>query len=271
MQSYKKTGSIGILGGGFIGQVLKKYWPSAKIFDIKPGKWDKLEEVLSSDYIFISINFEDNCASFENRKIIENYLEKITNERVIIIKSTFIPGTTDYFQNKFKKLKIFYNPEFLTETTAWDDFTNPTFQILGASPDLMGLTSHIFSILPRAQYEARMTSSEAEILKHALNSFFATKVVFFNQLYDACLQHYADYEKISNILTEHPWVGDSHSIIWHKGYRGFGGKCLPKDTRAFAKISGSPLLKKVIELNDELRKNTFPVGKISEKFHSLET
>ncbi|MBI2024211.1 hypothetical protein HYT00_02400 [Candidatus Giovannonibacteria bacterium] len=270
MNKTKSGENIGILGGGFVGQVLKKYWPKAKIFDIKPGEWDRPEDVLGQDYIFLSINFEDNCASFENRKIIEDYLAKVPDGKTIIIKSTLIPGTTDYFQNKFKKLNFCYNPEFLTEATAWDDFTNPTFQILGLNADSMSISDKLFSMLPKAQYETRMLSTEAEILKHAMNSFFATKVIFFNQLYDACLQYYADYEKISNILTEHPWIGDSHSIVWHKGYRGFGGKCLPKDTKAFAKVSGSSLLKRVLEINEDLKKNTFRLGDVSEKYHSIE-
>jgi len=53
-------------------------------------------------------------------------------------------------------------------------------------------------------------------------------------------------------------IGDSHSVIKHNVYRGFGdikvSKCLPKDCEAFAEISGSPLLAKVIEINEKLRK-----------------
>jgi UDPglucose 6-dehydrogenase len=247
-----KNNNIGIIGGGFIGQTLKRYWPKAKIYDIKPGEWDSLKSVLKQEYIFIAINFEDNCRSIANQSVIASYLEEVPEGRKVVIKSTLVPGTTEYFENKYKDLLFCYNPEFLTEATSWEDFTNPEFQILGLTKHSSALERELFELLPKSKNQAVMLPREAEILKHALNSYFATKVIFFNQLYDACTELYADYEKIEGLMTRHPWVGASHSKIWHKGYRGFGGKCLPKDIAALAKSSNFPLLEKVIEINENI-------------------
>jgi UDP-glucose 6-dehydrogenase len=77
-------------------------------------------------------------------------------------------------------------------------------------------------------------------------------VTWFNQLYDACQQLEGDYETVKEILMKDPWIGDSHSVIFHKGYRGFGGKCLSKDPVNFTKVANIPLLEKAIELNNIL-------------------
>src|SRR3990167_9187646 len=118
-----------------------------------------------------------------------------------------------------------YYPDFLTEMTAWKDFSEPTFQILGCTHEALPLVNELFELLPDAPIKRVISPLDAETLKHAFNSYFALKVSWFNQLYDACKQLNADYETVKEIMFQHPWVGDSHSVIWHKGYRGYGGKC----------------------------------------------
>lgn len=244
---------VGIIGAGMVGGVLKRYYPQSLVFDIKPGIWADLSELLKRRYIFIAVNFPDNCASQKNRRELIDYFRKIPKGARVIIKSTFVPGTTDYFQKIFPELVFCYNPEFLTENTAWKDFTYPQFQILGLPAHQRYLADEIFSILPPAPITKIIEPKNAEALKHAMNSYFATKVIFFNELYNAAKLFGADYEEIRQLMIQHPWVGNSHSEIWHKGYRGFGGKCLPKDIRALAKLSASPLFKKVIEINESLQ------------------
>ena len=89
----------------------------------------------------------------------------------------------------------------------------------------------------------------AETLKYAFNTFFITKIVFANQLYDNCEKSGADYKVIQEALMAHPWGSKHHLKVLHKGGRGGGGRCLPKDIKAFAKYTNSPLLQKVEELN----------------------
>ena len=85
------------------------------------------------------------------------------------------------------------------------------------------------------------------------------KVIFFNQLYDVCRKLGGDYETVRKTMIQWPWIGDSHSIIFHKAYRGYGNqkisKCIPKEISAFTKIVKFPLLEKVDELNNELIKS----------------
>ncbi len=259
----RKNTSIGIIGGGFIGEVIKRFYPQAKVYDIRPGTWDSVEDVLAQDYIFVAVNFADNCLSYENRAVLSKYFDATPAGKVIVIKSTFAPGTTEYFVEKHPHLAFCYNPEFLTESTAWEDFVHPNFQILGITEQTREFVPALFSILPDAPMKKVIGAREAELLKHTINSYFAMKVIFFNQIYDASKVIGADYDVVREIIVKHPWVGDSHSIVWHKGYRGFGGKCLPKDVSALSKVVPLPLLRTLIEVNEslrstELKQSSFP-------------
>ena len=245
-----KNKTIGIIGGGFIGQVLKRAYPSATVYDIN-GQFDKREDVVNKDIIFIAFNLKDNALSGTLQ--IEEYLDDMKPGAVVIIKSTFVPGTTDKLQDKYQGLNIVYNPEFLSEATAWEDFTKPQFQILGMPNKTLELAWEIFSYLPSAPVRRIISPKDAETLKHALNTYYALKVTWFNQLYDACGKLGCDYETIREIMIKNPWVGESHSVIMHKGYRGYGGKCLSKDPRHLGTMTQMPLIRTMEEYNETLR------------------
>lgn len=251
----EKSKSCGILGGGFVGSILHKYYEGSKLYDVNPDRCKhKLEEVLNSKVIFIAVNFLDNCASENSKKQLEYYFEQMTVGTVVVIKSTFLPGSTDFFQDKYPNLRFCYNPEFLTEMTAWNDFTKPLYQILGLPHNSLFLWQELFELLPDAPIKQIISPKDAETLKHAINSYFGTKVVWFNQLYDACQKIGADYETVRNLMIRHPWIGNSHSVIWHHGYRGYGGKCILKDLQAFQEIGDVKILEAVNDLNNELLK-----------------
>src|SRR3990167_10764287 len=246
----KKT--IGIIGSnGFIGQILKRYYPDAKGYDVR-GPCDSWEEVRKAEVFFVCANFQDNCASEDSKSALNNYFATMDKGSIVIIKSTFVPGTLDWFQNKYQHLRLVYNCEFLTEMTAWEDFTKPQFQILGSPQQSLHLVHEVFSMLPDAPIKRVISPRDAELLKHAQNSYYALKVSWFNQLYDACEEVGGDYETIREIMVQNPWIGNSHSVIWHKGYRGYGGKCLNKDPKAFAKVANFPLINHIEEYNATL-------------------
>lgn len=243
--------SIGIIGNGFVGQIIKKYYPDALVYDIK-GDCDPLIDVLNREVIFIAFNSLDNGISEESYRQLASYPKLITAPRIFVIKSTFVPGTTDKLQREFPHHKFIYNPEFLTEATAWDDFSKPQFQILGVPYQSLDLTNELFDLLPPAPIRRVISPIDAELLKHSFNSYFALKVSWFNQLYDATKQLGADYETVREIMVQNPWIGDSHSVIMHKGYRGYGGKCLSKDPKNLTKVVKFPIIEHIEKYNADL-------------------
>ena len=68
------------------------------------------------------------------------------------------------------------------------------------------------------------------LAKYFRNSFLATKVAFFNQVYDLCEAAGCESKAVISLITDDNRIGDSHSRVTSQ--RGFGGHCFPKDTQA---------------------------------------
>ena len=83
--------------------------------------------------------------------------------------------------------------------------------------------------------------TEAEMVKYTKNNFYALKVIFANQMHDICTAMGIEWSKIRDIITtpqDQP-IGDSHLEPMMGLMRGFGGKCLPKDTLALRELARS--------------------------------
>ena len=94
----------------------------------------------------------------------------------------------------------------------------------------------------------------AAYAKYAINSFLATKVVFFNQLQDMFGED--GFNELTKIISMDQRIGESHMMVpGPDGKYGFGGMCFPKDTSAFVKSGRGKLtlLERVREINKEIR------------------
>ena len=83
------------------------------------------------------------------------------------------------------------------------------------------------------------SSTEAEIVKYTKNNFYALKVIFANQMHDICSAMGIEWSVIREIITapqDQP-IGNSHLEPLMGLNRGFGGKCLPKDTLALRELA----------------------------------
>lgn len=264
-------GSVGIAGVGIVGENLARYFREVK--SIEPILYDppkglgSAEELSAADVVFICVNTpraEDGTADISQIKAV---LDVMKDGQLAIIKSTVPPGTTRGLAEKYENLLFIFNPEFLTEATAYENMTAPERQIVGYLEDTKEIAQEVLDILPRAKYELICEAEEAEMIKYASNAFYATKVIFFNELFDICEAAKIDYEKIKEALKADPMTGPEHLEIWHKGYRGFGtpevSKCLPKDVDAliaFSRLAGKypELLRVVTKINNELAAMTAP-------------
>ena len=263
---------IGIIGQGFVGNAIyekfKNYF-DVHTYDLDESKSnDTKENVIHQQYLFLCLPTPMNTDGSCNVDIIERELENIDliadNHEVVktvVIKSTISPGTTEKWNKKYEALNIVFNPEFLTEANAVEDFNNQNRIILGgprpATTELRRLYSKVF---PKAHI-IKTDSTHAEMVKYLTNSFLATKVSFANEIYQVCEKLNIDYDKVVEYATLDDRLGKSHwNVPGPDGDFGFGGHCLPKDLSALIYLAmnldtETNVLNAVEETNDVVRKN----------------
>ena len=252
---------IGIIGScGMVGSSLKRYFEKADcelyLYDTK-GE-GSLKEANKADYIYIAVPtpYKSGC----DTSIVEGLLSNLDGEKVVVIKSTVIPGTTDRLQEKYPQHKILFSPEFLTEETADQDMNFPDRQIVGYTEKSYNVAGEVMKQLPLAHEEHIVPAFIAEFTKYASNTWFSVKVSKNNELYDVFKKFGGTDEQFDNMIdcvAGDKRIGRSHLKIWHKEYRGYGGKCLVKDMKAFlyfAKQLGieTPVCLSADKYNDEL-------------------
>ena len=270
--------TIGIMGVGMVGGALKKYFEKKgkiigkDLFLYDPPKgFDSVEEINQADIIFICVPtpylkdaegpkvLSHNSGEGFDLSYIEDACSKIQGEKIVVIKSTVLPGTTEKMQAKYPQHKILFNPEFLTELSAEQDMDYPDRQIIGYTQNSFNVAGEIMMLLPLAPLEKIMPATEAELVKYFGNNWFSIKVSFANQMYDICQKLGVNYDRVREAASGDKRIGPSHLITPHKGYRGYGGKCLPKDIKAFIQFGDSlgidlKLHKAAEEINNDLMK-----------------
>jgi UDPglucose 6-dehydrogenase len=192
---------------------------------------------------------------------IDLMVDNLETKRNIVIKSTVPPGTTEKWNERYESLNIVFNPEFLTERNAVDDFNNQSRIILGgprpATTELRRLYSKVF---PKAHI-IKTGSTHAEMVKYVTNSFLATKVSFANEMYEICQGIGLDYDKVIEYACYDDRLGTSHwNVPGPDGDFGYGGHCFPKDVKALIHLASdydvsSVMLNATDQKNNNVRKN----------------
>jgi len=254
---------IGIVGIGTVGGALKKYFEQQKkkffLYD-KYKKIGSIEEINQADVIFICVPTPYDKKKGFDLSYVEDAVSKIQGGKIIVIKSTVLPGTTEKLQKKYPQHQFLFNPEFLTEFSPDQDFAYPDRQIVGYTRESFSVADDILQLLPLAPTMKIIPATEAEMVKYFGNTFLATKVIFANQIYDLCQKLGINYNRVAECTCADKRIGRSHLKVWHQGKRGYAGKCLPKDTKAFIQFANEQgvdlkLLKLVDEINDKLLKD----------------
>lgn len=263
----KHDKKIGIIGVGFVGRAfslatvrgaLRGVIPSPVLYD-KYRMIGSVEEINRADIILVCVPTPYDKKIGFDVSAVEDAFSILKGKKLVIIKSTVIPGTTERLQRKYPNHKIIFNPEFLRAETAEKDVLNPFEQIVGYTKKSKSVAKEVLKILPRAPYEFIVPATEAEVFKYLSNSFLATKVIFANQFYDLCQKLKVDYERVKEMAKVSPRFGFSHFEIWMDGFRGYKGACLPKDTKALIQLADKlkvnmDLLKQVDRINERLLK-----------------
>lgn len=243
---------IGIVGIGMVGSPLARYFEEIRgctrgedlfLFDTDPAKRCS-DDVGRADVIFLCVPTPRGVGGSADVSALEDAVGRIASpdrsagSKVIVIKSTVPPGTTEHFQARFPQYDFFFNPEFLTERRAWEGTIRPDRQLVGWTHQGRNRAASVLALLPAAPLTApsddlSLTATEAELTKYAANVFLARKVTFANAIFDLALHHGVNYDHIRKGIASDPRIGPSHLEIFHGGYRGYGGYCFIKDTDAF--------------------------------------
>ena len=227
------------------------------------------EATKKSTVIFIAVGTPSKKNGEADLTYVENVAREIAQNmdsyKLIVEKSTVPAETGKRIErtirlNLSKKYKsqtnggefdVASNPEFLREGSAIEDFMNPDRIVLG-------LESERAEELMREIYKPLKTHivvtniNSAEIIKHASNSFLATKISFANALAQICDRVGADILKVTEGMGYDKRIGRS---FLNAGI-GYGGSCFPKDVDAFIRLSEKSgynfaLLKEVRNVNEE--------------------
>ncbi len=243
---------IGIIGRGFVGSAVEFGFSAQcgcnaiiKSYDIDESrKKDSLDvTVNNSDFIFVSVPTPSNHTGIDLSSLISalESIEQVNrrNDNIILIRSTIIPGTTKKLDEKFKKLNIVFNQEFLTERSAKFDFINQSRFIIGGDPKFTNMVAQLYKWRFGSTALIIQTNFEtAELIKYMNNCFFATKVSFLNEMKILSQKIGADWDTSVQGFVSDGRIGHSHiQVPGPDGKLGFGGNCFPKDVKAILEFS----------------------------------
>ncbi|MGH9492497.1 MAG: UDP-glucose dehydrogenase family protein [Terriglobales bacterium] len=194
--------------------------------------------------IFITVGTEESATGEPNLApffaVCEQIVRCTRDYKVLLIKSTVPVGTAARLRAHLSgmalgEFDIVSNPEFLREGSAIENFLRPDRVILGgASERALALAREIYRPLYLLETPFVVVDHEsAELIKYATNAFLAMKITFINEMATLCDAAGADVHAIAKAVGLDKRIG---SKFLHPG-PGFGGSCLPKDTRTLGEMA----------------------------------
>jgi UDPglucose 6-dehydrogenase len=250
--------SIGIVGCGFVGKSLLQLFGQCHVYDPAQGYTDR-EEINWCDVAFVCVPTLTGPHGECDTTIVEEVVEWIESG-LIVIRSTVAPGTTDRLRRKTGK-RIIFQPEYIGETVAHPllDHQAQGFSVLGGPIEDTSTLADLYKRYYHAGHRFYFTTAlTAELAKYMENAFYATKVTFCNEFFDIAQTLGVDYNELREVWLADPRISRDHTFVYPDN-RGFGGKCLPKDTTAIiaaAEEQGcpTPLLHAVMRANAPRRR-----------------
>ena len=248
---------IGIIGQGFVGSAVREGMQNyfkVFAFDKDPNKFSNATSIFNvvenTELTFLCVPTPMRKSGQCDLNILNAALDEISKSAtalnkknyIVVIKSTIPPGTTDHLSSIYTNLKLVFNPEFLTEANAVDDYKNQNRIVIGGDRPGTTKVKQVFSkAFPKVPI-IKTSATIAEMIKYVTNTFLALKVSYANEMYQICQGLNIDYDKVIEYARYDDRLGNSHwSVPGPDGDFGFSGSCFPKDVQALiyqAKLLG---------------------------------
>ena len=224
--------------------------------------------VEKSDVIYITVDTpqnEDGSANLRNVYGVVEYISGLLlKNKIVVLKSTVPVGTTNKIQNILKCCSVVYNPEFLRQGSALNDFMHPERIILGSnSVDAVNILKEIYGKF--CKNIIVMDSKSAEITKYAANTFLSAKISFMTEIAQICEKSGANIEMVKEGISADSRIGKD----FLSAGLGYGGSCFPKDVNALiytaSELGVSADILKAVNKRNKLQITLF-LQKITDRF-----
>lgn len=251
-----------IAGYGFVGKAVANALRSQHELVIQDPKYTdyKMIDHHDADGIIICVGTPELPSGGCDAKDLASVIDDVPVFMPILIKSSVTPEVIDALAEIYPSHCITYSPEFLRANTANADFLNQKYMILGGEDPDCFWQDLFTTVLKNCKIYFNCTPIEASMVKYSTNAFLATKVAFFNNIFELCEKNGADYDVVRQLITQDTRIGNSHTLVpGIDGEFGFGGHCFPKDTAALIHYAksigiGFDIVNSAVEYNKKVRK-----------------